>query len=338
MVQPKPKRAWQPSEVERRVGQAARLTAEREAARVPWPQLQEARENFVAWEAFTFWVRAIESAEGHVAQWPAQAVERRCPGFLDFVAERKRQHEDISPFIWSHLEKWIHERIFGKAWREGWMNAVGYYAARDLASLRNHAYWEFCEHRWKRSKPATYPSFREWLKASENCPDQALNEYGMREERRRLIKLSRRVGPRVLYNVVTRYLDWEVFAYWARTAIEAGPPLPTLVEREVNRRCPGFLEADAAAHAAKPEEEPHFRFYRLLDWIGKHEFGQVQKQGWYEVLLYQVELHARHTRVINYWHDWESGRTKEPSTRYPSFSQWQRAADSYTFEGENEDD
>jgi hypothetical protein len=144
-------------------------------------------------------------------------------------------------------------------------------------------------------KARNVPSFREWLKASENCPDQALDEYGMREERRRLIKLSRRVGPRVLYNGVTRYLDWEVFAYWARTAIEAGRPLPVSVDREVNRRCPGFLEADAAAHSAKPEEESHFRFYRLLDWIGEHDFGQVQKQGWYEVLLYQVELHARHT-------------------------------------------
>ena len=32
----------------------------------------------------------------------------------------------------------------------------------------------------------------------------------------------------------------------------------------MNRICPGFLRADVASHAAKPEEEPHFRFYRLL--------------------------------------------------------------------------
>jgi hypothetical protein len=103
------------------------------------------------------------------------------------------------------------------------MNAVGYYAARDLSSLRNHAYWDYCERQWKRTKPVTYPSFRDWLKTSEGCPDQVLDDYGMRAEKRRLIKLSRRVGPRALRNAVTRYLDWEVFAYWARTAIEAGP-------------------------------------------------------------------------------------------------------------------
>jgi hypothetical protein len=312
--------------------------AEREASRVPWPQLQETREKFVAWEAFAFWVRAIEDAEGDVPQSLARAVAKRCPGFLQFAADRKRHHPDSPPRFWSYLEEWTHERIFGKAWREGWMNAVGYYAARNLASLRNHAYWDYCERQWRRSRPTTYPSFREWLKASQHCPDEALDEYGMREEKRRLIKLSRQVGPRALRNAVTRYLDWEVFAYWARTAIEAGPPLPASVEREVNRRCPGFLEPDAAAHTAKPEEEPHFRFYRLLDWIGEHDFGQVQKQGWYEVLLYQVGLHARHARVIDYWHDWEAGRRKERSNRYPSFSQWQRAADSYTFELDDEDE
>jgi len=51
-----------------------------------------------------------------------------------------------------------------------------------------------------------------------------------------------------------------------------------------------------------------------------------------------VELHARHTRVIDYWHHWESGRTKERSNRYPSFSQWQRSADRYTFELDDEDE
>jgi hypothetical protein len=306
--------------------------AEREAAPIPWRQLQDARQQYVAWEAFTFWVRAIESTEGHVPQWLAQAVEKHCPGFSEFAAARRRHHPDSAPYFWSRLEEWIHERIFGKAWREGWMNAVGYYAARDLASLRNHAYWDHCQRQWQRAGPSTYPSFREWLKASEQCDDQVLDDYGIREEKRRLIELSRRVGSRALHHAVTRYLDWEVFAYWARTAIEAGPPLPVLVKREVSRRCPGFVEADAAAHAAKPEEEPHFRFYRLLDWIGENEFRQVQKQGWYEVLRYQVNLHARHTRVIDYWHAWESGRTKERSKRYPSLAQWQRAADSYTSE------
>src|SRR6516162_7564946 len=216
MVQPGTKRLWRPSELERRVGQAARLTAEREAARIPWPQLQDARENYVAWEAFALWVRAIENAAGDFPEFLAEAVEKRCPGFSEVVVKHKQEHPDSPPFFWYYLQRWINERIFGDAWREGWMNAVGYYSARNLASLRNHAYWDYCERQWRHAKPATYPSFRELVNASERCTDRVLDDYGMREEKRRLIKLSRQVGTRVLRNTVTRYVDWGVFSYWAR--------------------------------------------------------------------------------------------------------------------------
>jgi len=227
---------------------------------------------------------------------------------------------------------WIKEHIFGKIWRENWMNAVGFYAARDLTSLRNHAYWEYCDHHWKRSKPAVYPSFPDWLRASEHCSDRVLDECEMPEEKRRLIKLSRRVGARTLRNAVERYVEWEVFAYWARAALEADSPMPALVEREMNRRCQGFLRADTAARAANPAEEPHCRFNRMIKWIEDHDFTHVKKRGWFDVLLYQTRLHARHARVIDYWHACEVRCTKDPSTAYLSFTQWQRAADSYTFE------
>src|SRR6516165_3506213 len=121
MVPPETKRLWRPSRLATRVAGKARQMAEREAARVPWPQLQEAREKFVAWETFAFWVRAIEDAEGDVPQSVARAVEKRCPGFRQFVGEPKDRHNESLPFFWSHLEQWIHERIFSKAWREGWM-------------------------------------------------------------------------------------------------------------------------------------------------------------------------------------------------------------------------
>jgi len=227
MLQSKPRRPRRPTKLEKALEQVARLMADREAASVPWPQLQEVRENYVAWEALTLWVRAIEDVEGSLPRWLAEVVERCCPGFSEFVAKRQQQRSNSSPF-WHHLQRWINERIFHKSWQEGWMDAVGYYAARDLASLRNHAYWEYCEREWKLSKPAAYPSFRDWLKASEQCDDQALDECEMREEKRRLIKLSRRVSPRALRNAVTRYLEWEAFAYWARTALEVGTPLPRL--------------------------------------------------------------------------------------------------------------
>jgi len=332
MAQVKTKRTWRPGPVERRVREVARQTAEHEAARIPWSRLQGARKKYIEWEAFALWVRAIEETEGNFPPWLVEVVNRRCNGFTRFVAEEKVSQSCESPLLWRRLVCWIKEHIFGKIWRENWMNAVGFYAARNLTSLRNHAYWEYCDHHWKRSKPAVYPSFPDWLRASEHCSDRVLDECEMPEEKRRLIKLSRRVGARTLRNAVERYVEWEVFAYWARAALEADSPMPALVEREMNRRCQGFLRADTAARAANPAEEPHCRFNRMIKWIEDHDFTHVKKRGWFDVLLYQTRLHARHARVIDYWHACEVRCTKDPSTAYLSFTQWQRAADSYTFE------
>jgi len=51
--------------------------------------LYEAREKYVAWEAFALWVRAIEETEGDFPEWLGKAVEKRCRGFLKFVARTR---------------------------------------------------------------------------------------------------------------------------------------------------------------------------------------------------------------------------------------------------------
>ncbi|MCL5670839.1 MAG: hypothetical protein M1423_06020 [Acidobacteria bacterium] len=310
----------------------ARRTAERQSARIPWPRLYEARKEYLTWEAFVFWVRSIEEAEGGAPEWLAKAVRKRCPDFSEFLEEKKEDRRDDLRFLWYKVQRWVNGRIFGKIWEQGWMTAIGFYAARDLASHRNHGYWLYCEREWPHTKPANYPSFREWLKASEHCDDEVLDQCDMREEQRELIKLMRRVTPQTLRRAIERYVDWEVFAYWTRTALEDHSPLPAAVEIDLKRKCPGFLKADVAARAASPGEERQCRFNRMVEWIEAHEFTKVRKGGWFDVLLYQARLHPRHMRVIDYWHDWKADWAKHRSAKYPSFKNWRDAADSYTFD------
>ena len=89
MTQVKTKRTWRPGPLERRVREVARRTAEHEAARIPWPRLQGAREKYVEWEAFALWVRAIEETEGNFPQWLAEVVDKRCRGFSKFVCGKE---------------------------------------------------------------------------------------------------------------------------------------------------------------------------------------------------------------------------------------------------------
>lgn len=332
MAQLKNKRIWRPSRLERQVSAMARYDAEREAARIPWRRLYAAGEKYIEWDAFALWVHAIEHAEGGLPDWLAETVAKRCPGFFKFAAEKKPDHPKSTLFFSSCLHQWIHDKVFAAPWQEGWMNAVGYYAVRDLAYRRNDAYWEYCEREWARSKPAVYPSFREWLKASDQCSDDVLDQYEMREEKRQLIKLMRLVTPRTVRRAVEQYVEWEVFAFWTRTGLESNFPLPTTVERELKRRCPGFLEAETIARDANPTEETYCRFDRLVEWIEEHKFAKTQKEGWFDVLRYQARLHARHARVTDYWHDWEAQWEKHPAAQYPAFKKWRGAADRYTFD------
>lgn len=328
------KQRGQSAVVKRRARETGREIAEKEAVRIPWPKLLKARQQYVQWQAYLLWVRAIEDAEGHFPEWLAEIVDRRARGFLRFAAEYEFDHARAKtrPCFWWFLQEWIGERIFANAWREGWMNAVGFYAVRDLACIRDHAFAEYCEREWKKAKPAVYPAFHQWRKASEQSSDEILESSEMPGEKRELIKLSRRVSPKLLRNEVNRYLDWEVLAYWARTALESTRPLPASVEAELRKKCSGFLEADNAAQASHPDEESHRRWQRLMSWIEDREFLRARTDGWIEVLRYHVRLHPRHDRIRDYWLDWESVWPEHSSARYPSLRQWSLNIDRYAFE------
>lgn len=69
------------------VPEIAREIAEKETARIPWRRLLKARRQYVRWEAYLLWVRAIEGAEGHFPEWLAEIVDQRARGFLRFAAE-----------------------------------------------------------------------------------------------------------------------------------------------------------------------------------------------------------------------------------------------------------
>lgn len=210
------------------------------------------------------------------------------------------------------------------------MDAVGYYAVRDLSALRNEAYWYYCDRQWTRAKPATYPSFQDWRKASERCSEEVLEPFETTDELRELVKLSRRVSPRTLSKNVDKYVEWQVFAYWARAALDRHGRLPDSVKRELRRRSTGFLDTCASSAGSKGSGRGD-RFDRLVRWIEEHEFARARKEGWLLVLIYQARLHPRYARVIDYWRHWQRLRSTHPQSSYPSFEQWRAAAEAYTF-------
>ncbi len=63
------------------------------------------------------------------------------------------------------------------------------------------------------------------------------------------------VAPDRLTESATRYMDCEALAYWARHALERGSEPPAEVACELERRCPGYLEAELNARSRESKSD-----------------------------------------------------------------------------------
>jgi hypothetical protein len=135
--------------------------------RVGSDRFKKAQQEYLDWEAFSLWVRAIFDTEGTLPAWLLHAVHKRCPGFLSPEKQSHGARIRKSHFLPLHLLEWIHNHIFSDAKREGWLDALMFYAVRDLRSQQTWARWEHCEREWKRKRPRSYPTFKEWSRAAE---------------------------------------------------------------------------------------------------------------------------------------------------------------------------
>ena len=159
---------WRPGTRESRVQELARRRATRQLLRVPLERFSQARRDYLGWEAFSLWIRAIVEAEGRVPGSICRVLQQRCPGFMEHEAQGPKAHRKQAAPLPLLLLEWIHDRVFAKAKREGWLDALIFFSVRHPYSERTWAYWEHCEDGWKRERPARYPSFDQWRLAAEN--------------------------------------------------------------------------------------------------------------------------------------------------------------------------
>ena len=306
-----------------RVQRAARERADDEARRIPWQRLYDARNQYIDWQEFYFWVRSIlEGADG-IPDWLAELLNDRCPGFLETEKVLPPTAAKTRPLV-LRLEDWIEEHVFGFAKREGYFFAISYYAIRDQRYQRAEVCWSECVHRWKKDRPVRYPSFEEWTALAEQC-DETAHLVAREREARASAKL---VDPGRISEAVARYIDYEALAYWARPALEGGSELPPEVVRELERRCPGYLDARLKA-CARASSGGAQDWEHLMLWVGDRFFQHAEAEGWFDAILIQVRSHPRAIRTMEFadhcdglWDD------KLPSP-YPPLENWRREADSF---------
>jgi len=305
------------------IERSARDRADEQARHVPWQRLLDARNQYVKMQEFYYWVRSIIEAENCIPAWLARTVDRRCPRFM--VREKRGQrNRSKAPPLPVRLLFSLQEHMFAKAKRQGWFDAVHFYAIRDPRSQNAAAHWSECVKKWREVKPRKYPTFRQWLRDAARCDSSAHLVLGARKARAsyRLVERAR------LNKAVARYMNWEAFAYWVRPLLESSTPVPAPVASQFARRCPGFLEFNQEARKADRAGFPE-DWQRLMAWITDRFFLDAKKEGWIDAILLSLRSHPRAIRTMEYWERCDRIWASRLPVPYPSFQRWRQQADSY---------
>ena len=294
-----------------------------EARRIPWPLLLEARNQYLDWQEFYYWVRSIMESEHGIPDWLSKKLDEACPGFLVNEKQYLARHPNEASLTPVRLGHWIDEHIFSFAHQGSWLLAITFYVVRESRYQKASACWSESVRKWQRARPIQYPSFEKWRGEAAQCDETAHLLPRVRKQRA-CFKL---VDPERLAQAVSRFIDWEAFAYWARLALEASASLPGEVAHELNSQCPGFVEFNDKERQADrriPQD-----WGRLILWIGEHFFQDAQREGWYDAILISARNHPRSIRTMEYCNHCEQIWESELPMPYPSFETWRRDADRY---------
>ena len=306
-----------------RVQRQAQERAAELARRVPWQVLLEARNQYLEWQEFYHWARSIMESEGGIPDWLARRLEEMCPGFIAAERLSATKHPKDVHLAPIRLGQWIDEHIFGFAQQCGWLPAITFYAVREPRYQKASACWSESVEQWRKAKPHVYPSFEEWCCEAQLCDESVHLLPDIRRDR----ECFKLVGPERLAEAVSRYIDWEAFAYWARPALEHKEFLVSEVVHELDARCPGFVEFNAKPRAA--DRQPPNDWDLLMLWIGEHFFHDAKAEGWYDAILISARIHRRGIRTMEYSDHCDEVWNNNLPVPFPSFETWRRDADRY---------
>src|SRR5471030_906194 len=181
-----------------------------QAVLVPWRRLEEAASAYVESHIFILWVRAIDEVREELPEVVTSALESRYPGFLDEHVRERKQRPREQRFLWPSLEEWIAVCTFADAKKQGWFEAVMYYAYKDLRTEKAWALWEHTKRASSCRPPSIWPTLEEWT--SNVIATASLTQPGT--ETARAVEALQKVEVARLRRAVEELVEWRAFALW----------------------------------------------------------------------------------------------------------------------------
>jgi hypothetical protein len=294
------------TKLERRVGHIASQRARRQLMQVPWDRFHKAYEEYIRWQAFVLWARAVVELDGSLPSWLEAILRKRCPGFAEEVARSNKPE-----LLGLQLLLWVHNQVFRFAKEEGWLDALVFYGFRDTRSQGYWMYWEHCESEVRKRRPASFPAFVQWRRLALNW------------------KLHGDISCAVVAKAVEKFIDFEALIYWLRPLYRgAKVQLPPHVALELRQESPSLLEFVHRQTSGAYEDKSR-SWQRLFNWGVDHVLLHAKKEGWLECVLLQARIHPRHVRMADYAALCYKSRLGNTAPPYPSLRQWQTDMEGY---------
>ncbi|MGB6875416.1 MAG: hypothetical protein WBD87_05225 [Candidatus Acidiferrales bacterium] len=287
------------SGTELKVQMLASRLARRQLLRVPWRLFRRAYEEYPQWQGLALWSHSVMAGEGHDPSDLLRTLRDRCPGFVGGA---------ISPADLSlGLLEWIHEREFGYAKRQGWLDALIFYGVRHPRSQAAWACWEGYEKKWSQAQTKMLLPFNQWWQSTQETRLCGTVSYGE------------------LATTIRRCIDWKTVSLWLRPLSARNVEVPPHVASELNRRYASILSRrDSGPSQHSPEKSETWQEFNKR--VRDHCLSAAQRGGWLSILLREVRSHPEHIHIVNYGNHW--AKEKQPLC-YPSFRQWRQTADCY---------
>ena len=122
-----------------------------------------AAQQYVEWEALSFWVRSLVEAAREIPGVVRITLDEKCPGFIEHVMALRPLPSSDPQWLWEQLLRWIETHSFNEAVREQRLDSLRDTAHRALRSERVIDYWASWTAEHTKGAPPSLPTFEQWL-------------------------------------------------------------------------------------------------------------------------------------------------------------------------------
>jgi hypothetical protein len=306
-----------------RVRNATERRALEQAKRVPWPYLAKAANEYTDWHVFALWARARVETANKVPTTVQLEIEQRAPGAFSALHSKvvatinRGAHPGV--VAWEEVICWAEMNVFLAAKRGGWLDALRYFSAMSLRSMKAWSLWERVNADWRVSPPGKLPTLREW-EGMVASVDQLSNPECAAQ---RTLDAMRTMRKSDWEKLLAAFTHLNAFCQWMELMLDVQKTMSAQLSQELLKRYPGFSLVgrrmafkDAARY--------------VTAWVLSHDMLGAKATGVLAALRFCLRHHPEYGAVRNYVRFCRRAWADDSQKQFPTFDEWKHAVDDYS--------